>query len=92
MMRDVHLIADVLVLVAGSNNLLELVHERGVELKKADDVKTMLGWFKDKHGDVRWGVEVVGGRDAVEWVDASKTGWHVKRSSNRRLLPWGRRA
>jgi hypothetical protein len=91
MIRDVHLIADVLVLVAGSNNLLNLVHQRGVELKKADDVKTMLGWFKDRSGEIRWGVEVVGGRDAVEWVDAPKTGWHVKRSSDRRLFPWGRR-
>jgi hypothetical protein len=91
MIRDVSLIADVLVLVAGSNNLLELICETGVELKKADDIKTMLGWFRDRSGEIRWGVEGVGGRDAVEWVDAPKTGWHVKRSSTRRWLLWGRR-
>jgi hypothetical protein len=53
MIRDVYLIADVLVLVVGSNKLLELINERGIELKKADDVKTMLGWFKDKDGEIR---------------------------------------
>jgi hypothetical protein len=84
MHRDVQLIADVLVPVAGSDNLLGLIHARGVALKKADDVKTMLGWFKDRDGEV-------GGRDPVEWVDAPKTGWHVKHSSNRMWLPWRRR-
>ncbi|KAF1830045.1 hypothetical protein BDW02DRAFT_573425 [Decorospora gaudefroyi] len=92
MIRDVHLIADVLVLIAGSDNFLRLVRERGMQLKKADDVSMMLGWFKDRDGEVRWGVEVVGGRDAVDWVDAPKTGWHVRRPSNRRLLPWGKRS
>jgi hypothetical protein len=89
--RDVQLIADVLVLVAGSDNLLELIHEQGVELKKDDEVKTMLGWFKDRDGEIRWGVEVVGGRDAVEWVDAPKTGSHVQEKSSSggvALLPW----
>ncbi|KAG9191876.1 hypothetical protein G6011_10610 [Alternaria panax] len=74
MIRDVQLIANVLVLVAGSDRLFRLVEERGVELKKANDVKTMLGWFKDRNGEERWGIEVVGGSDAVEWVDAPKTG------------------
>jgi hypothetical protein len=78
MIRDVQLIADVLVLIAGSDNLLQLIEERGVALKMDTEIKTMLGWFKDRDGTVRWGVEVVGGRDAVEWVDAPKTGWHVR--------------
>ncbi|KAH4173706.1 hypothetical protein HBH64_109950 [Parastagonospora nodorum] len=88
MNRDVHLIADMLVLVAGSDNLLDLVQDKGVGLKKNKDVKTMLGWFRDRNGEVRWGVEVVGGRNAVEWVDAPKTGFHVPVKSPPSKL-WG---
>ncbi|CAI6337537.1 unnamed protein product [Periconia digitata] len=70
LLRNVELIADVLVLVAGSDNFLELVQEKGVSLKKNKKIMTRLGWFKGRDGEVRWGVEVVGGRNAVEWVDA----------------------
>ncbi|CAN9250628.1 unnamed protein product [Alternaria alternata] len=84
MIRDVQLIADVLVLVAGSDQLMRLVEERGVGLKKANDVKAMLGWFKGRDGEGRWGIEVVGGSEAVEWVDAPKTGWHAQSCSRRR--------
>lgn len=69
-LRNVELIADVLVLVAGSKNFLSLVQEKGLDLKRDTETKTMLGWFKDCDGEVRWGVEVVGGRNAVEWVSA----------------------
>lgn len=72
MLRHVELIADVLVLVAGSDNFLSLVQEKGVGLKRDAEVKTMLGWFKDRDGEVRWGVEVVGGRNPVEWVTAPR--------------------
>jgi hypothetical protein len=78
MNRDVQLIADMLVLIAGSDNLLELMENEGVESKKSDNVRTMLGWFRDRSGEVRWGIEVVGGENAVEWVDAPKVGWHVR--------------
>ncbi|OAG04039.1 uncharacterized protein CC84DRAFT_1149876 [Paraphaeosphaeria sporulosa] len=70
MLRNVELIADVLMLVAGSENFLSLVQERGLDLKRDTEVKTMLGWFKDRDGEVRWGIEVVGGRNPVEWVTA----------------------
>ncbi|KAF2684370.1 hypothetical protein K458DRAFT_431338 [Lentithecium fluviatile CBS 122367] len=72
MLRDVELIADVLVPVAGSDSFLRLVQERGLDLKKYKEVRTKLGWFKDRDREVRWGVEVVGGPDAVEWVDPPK--------------------
>lgn len=91
MIRDVQLIADMLVLVAGSDNFLELVQERGVALKKDREVQTMLGWFKDRDGEVRWGIEVVGGRDPVQWVDAPETGNHIQEKSPPkagRLLLW----
>lgn len=91
MHRDVQLIADMLVLIAGSNNLLDLVENKGVELKRNRDIKTMLGWFKDREGQTRWGIEVVGGRSAVSWVDAPKQGFHVdnkKIGRTRKLLAW----
>jgi len=72
MFRNVELIADVLVLVAGSENFLKLAQREGVMLKKDGDIKTKLGWFKGRDGSVRWGIEVVGGQNAVEWVDAPK--------------------
>jgi hypothetical protein len=92
MNRDVQLIADMLVLVAGSDNFLDLVAEKGVELKKNKDIKTMLGWFKDRDGQVRWGVEVVGevGGRTVDWVDAPKQGFHVPVPSSRNRLLWWR--
>ncbi|KAH7382515.1 hypothetical protein DE146DRAFT_792925 [Phaeosphaeria sp. MPI-PUGE-AT-0046c] len=92
MNRDVQLIADMLLLIAGSDNLLELIADKGVELKKNKDIKTMLGWFKDREGQTRWGIEVVGGRNAVSWVDAPKQGFHVvdnkSSGSTGKLLAW----
>jgi hypothetical protein len=88
MNRDVQLIADMLVLVAGSDNLLELVAQKGVELKKSKDIQTMLGWFQGRDGQVRWGVEVVGGRNAVTWVDAPKQGFHVPIKAPSKLWAW----
>ena len=89
MNRDVQLIADMLVLIAGSDNFLELIAEKGVELKKNKDIKTMLGWFKDRDGQVRWGVEVVGGRNAVDWVDAPKQGFHIPdKTASKSMFAW----
>jgi heme A synthase len=89
MNRDVELIADMLVLIAGSDNLLELVAEKGVELKKSREVMTMLGWFRDRDGHTRWGVEIVGGRNAVDWVDAPKQGFHVPiKASRSKIWAW----
>jgi hypothetical protein len=57
--RDIECVADVLVLVAGSERLLALVRERGVDGLKGEDIKTRLGWFSDADGRMRWGIEVV---------------------------------
>lgn len=88
MNRDVQLIADMLLLIGGSDNLLELVAEKGVELKKNKDIKMMLGWFRDRDGQVRWGIEVVGGRNAVDWVDAPEQGFHVPVKNNGNSFRW----
>lgn len=57
--RNVESIADVMVLIAGSDRLLSLVREMGVEGLMKSDVKTRLGWFLGSDGRLRWGIEVV---------------------------------
>jgi hypothetical protein len=72
LLRDIESLADVLVLVAGSESLLKLVRENDIKsLAKNPDIMTKLGWFRGKDGETRWGVEVFGdvGTGAVEWVD-----------------------
>lgn len=60
--RNIECLGDVLVLVAHSDRLLQLVRERGPDgLEKERDVKTKLGWFEDSSGERRWGIEVVEG-------------------------------
>ncbi|KAK0663162.1 hypothetical protein DIS24_g1204 [Lasiodiplodia hormozganensis] len=58
--RNIECLGDVLVLVAHSDRLLQLVRERGPDsLEKERDIKTKLGWFEDSNGEQRWGIEVV---------------------------------
>ncbi|KAL1615624.1 hypothetical protein SLS54_008891 [Diplodia seriata] len=62
--RNVDCLADVLVMVAGSERLLRLVAERGPDgLDGEMGVFTKLGWFVDGEGRRRWGVEVVDVRE-----------------------------
>jgi hypothetical protein len=68
MQHHVECLADVLLMVAGSDELVELVHERGIHSLEKSGVEMRLGWFKDKRGAVRWGIEVANGD--VEWVGA----------------------
>lgn len=72
MFRNIECIADVLVLVAGSDNLLKLIAGRGPELYNDKSVFTRLGWFRKADGEVRYGIEVAGGENAVEWLDPPK--------------------
>lgn len=57
--RNVECIADVLVLVAGSERLLALVREKGIDRLMQADIKTRLGWFRPESGKMRYGIEVV---------------------------------
>lgn len=61
MLRHVECLADVLAMVAGSDELVRLVNEVGVEGMEKAGIKTRLGWFRDTRGVVRWGVEIVDG-------------------------------
>jgi hypothetical protein len=60
MMRNVECIADVLVLIAGSERLLAVIREKGVDaILKEDNILTRLGWFRDADGTMRWRIELV---------------------------------
>jgi hypothetical protein len=72
MLRHVECLADVLAMVAGSDELVRWVNEVGVEGMERAGIKTRLGWFRGKRGVVRWGVEIVDGN--VEWVDGPDEG------------------
>jgi hypothetical protein len=92
MQFHVECLADVLLMVAGSDEVVTMVHERGVEGMKKSGVVTRLGWFRDKTGVVRWGIEAVGGE--VEWVDGPEdleedgTGFEEKKEEG--SDDWGR--
>ncbi|KAI4944894.1 hypothetical protein J4E91_008238 [Alternaria rosae] len=68
MQHRVECLADVLAMVAGSEGLISLIEEQGVDGFAKSGRLTKLGWFKDASGHVRWGVELVDA-EGVEWVD-----------------------
>jgi hypothetical protein len=57
MQHPVECLADTLMIVASSDEFVDLVHERDFE---KSNVQTRLGWFRDRRGVDRWGIEVVG--------------------------------
>lgn len=62
---DVACVADTLALVAGSDKLLKLLQDRREgRFEENDGIKTRLGWFKDREGQSRWGIEVVDREDS----------------------------
>lgn len=75
MMRNIQCMGDVLVLIAGSENLIRIVKEiqtGQISAANTRDMRTRLGWFLDQNGEVRWGIELerryLDGPE-VEWVD-----------------------
>jgi hypothetical protein len=67
MQHHVECLADVLSMVAGSDELVTMSRELGVEGMKRCGAQAKLGWFRDRRGVVRWGVEIADGD--VQWVD-----------------------
>jgi hypothetical protein len=65
MNRKVECLADMLALIAGSDELLAHVEDKSDDELNRSGIRTRLGWFKDKLGVVRWGIEV----ESVEWVE-----------------------
>ena len=59
-MRNIECIADVLVLIAGSERLLEVIREKGFDaIVKEDKMLTRMGWFRDADGTMRWRIDLV---------------------------------
>ncbi|KAH7095344.1 hypothetical protein FB567DRAFT_512389 [Paraphoma chrysanthemicola] len=85
----VECLADVLLMIAGSDEIVHMVHERGVDGIEKSGVMTKLGWFRDKRGVVRWGIELVGGD--VEWVDGPDEDEDGDESKDEEAVPKGQR-
>ncbi|TGJ84937.1 hypothetical protein E0Z10_g3841 [Xylaria hypoxylon] len=69
LLRRINSIADVAVLMAGSHRLLKLAREKAVKDFRLDpSTRVRLGWFNDKNGTMRWGIEVVGEEPEVTTV------------------------
>ncbi|KAH3984651.1 hypothetical protein HBH98_160680 [Parastagonospora nodorum] len=64
MMRDVECIADVLVLIAGSDRLIAAINDRDANaMLKDSKIRTRLGWFRDPDGTMRWRIDLVDDED-----------------------------
>jgi cell division GTPase FtsZ len=66
MKQKIECLADMLALIAGSEELLAHVQGKSPQELSRSEVRTQLGWFKDRAGVVRWGVEI---EDAVEFFE-----------------------
>ncbi|KAI0100818.1 hypothetical protein GGR51DRAFT_531794 [Nemania sp. FL0031] len=59
LIRPVNSLADVAVLVARSDRLLELARYRSVSsIKKDDNIRAQLAWLRNPAGERRWGIEL----------------------------------
>jgi len=64
MMRDVECIADVLVLIAGSDRLIAAIKDRDANTMLKDSrIRTRLGWFRDSDGTMRWRIDLLDDED-----------------------------
>ncbi|KAI3342654.1 hypothetical protein F4824DRAFT_115259 [Ustulina deusta] len=61
LLRRINSIAEIAVLMAGSHRLLKLAREKAAKDFRLDpSTRVRLGWFNDKNGTIRWGIEVAG--------------------------------
>ncbi|KAI4939211.1 uncharacterized protein J4E92_000495 [Alternaria infectoria] len=88
MQHRVECLADVLAMVAGSEGLIGLIEQQGVEGFAKSGRLTKLSWFRDARGDVRWGVELVDA-EGVEWVDGPEEGTSVAHADEESSIPSG---
>ena len=63
LLRGVGSLADVALMVAGSERLLQFARDQTPEEFCKADFSTRLGWFRTKSGEVRWGIELVDGHE-----------------------------
>jgi hypothetical protein len=72
MMRNVECVADVLVLIAGSERLLAVIKEKGIDtILKENKILTRLGWFRDPDGMMRWRIELVEDEQQMQLIPLS---------------------
>jgi hypothetical protein len=67
MRNNIECLADVLVLIEGSEALLQCAERHDARMLMDDGLRTRLGWFKDREGVVRYGIEIVDA-PGVEWI------------------------
>jgi hypothetical protein len=69
--HKIECLADTLVLIGGSQGLLDYAERYDIDEFRRSGLKTRLGWFRDENGITRWGIEVVDAA-GVEWVEKPK--------------------
>jgi hypothetical protein len=68
--RNIECLADVMTLIAGSEHLLALAKERGLQgLIQDDSLRVRLGWFREVDGKLRWGIELLDTSANGEGID-----------------------
>jgi len=65
---NIECLADAMAMIAGSDELLERVQRYEMEELKRSELETRLGWFRDRRGHVRWGVEFTDALE-IEWLE-----------------------
>lgn len=66
--NNIACLADMFALIEGSEGLLWFAERHDIETLRESGLHTRLGWFKDRMGTVRWGVELVDA-PGVEWIE-----------------------
>lgn len=68
--NDIACLADMLALIEGSEGLLWFAERHDIKTLRDSGLHTRLGWFRDRSGTVRWGIELVDA-PGVEWIEQS---------------------
>lgn len=66
--NNITCLADMLALLAGSDALLWFAERHDINALRESGMSTRLGWFKDRAGTVRWGIELIDA-PGIEWIE-----------------------
>jgi hypothetical protein len=66
--NNIACLADMLALIQGSDGLLWFAERHDIKTLRESGMSTRLGWFKDRNGTVRWGIELVDA-PGIEWIE-----------------------
>lgn len=70
--NNIACLADMLALIQGSDGLLWFAERHDIKTLRESGMSTRLGWFKDRNGTVRWGIELVDA-PGIEWIEEPRT-------------------